>query len=99
MTQTLGSLPSSLLPRLYVRTLHTHWWLTETGICTRSSPGRLSRALPLSYPVCSYSWSVMIAHRESECISLSVLFVARVMIADQWENQCILLFVLRVARV
>jgi len=35
---------------------------------------------------------------EDKCISLSVLFVAGVMIA-QWENEWILLYVLSVARV
>jgi len=40
----------------------------------------------------------MIAQWENECISLSVLSVARVMIA-QWENECISLSVLSVARV
>jgi len=30
----------------------------------------------------------MIAQWENECISLSVLFIARAMIA-QWENECI----------
>ena len=41
---------------------------------------------------------VTIAQWENECISLSVLSVARVMIA-QWENECISLSVLSVARV
>jgi len=40
----------------------------------------------------------MIARWENECVSLSVLSVARVMIA-QWENECISLSVLSVARV
>jgi len=40
----------------------------------------------------------MIAQWENECISLSVLSVARVMIA-QWENECISLSVLSVALV
>jgi len=40
----------------------------------------------------------MIAQWEHECISLTVLSVARVMIA-QWENECISLTVLSVARV
>ena len=39
--------------------------------------------------------TVMIAQWENECISLSVLSVARVMIA-QWENECISLSVLSV---
>jgi len=33
----------------------------------------------------------MVAQWENECISLSVLTVARVMIA-QWENECVSLF-------
>jgi len=40
----------------------------------------------------------MIAQWENECISLSVLSVARLMIA-QWENECISLSVLFMARV
>jgi len=40
----------------------------------------------------------MIAQWENECISLSVLFKARVMIA-QWKNECFSLPVLLVARV
>jgi len=42
--------------------------------------------------------SAMIAQWENECISLSVLPVARVMLA-QWENECISRSVLPVARV
>jgi len=40
----------------------------------------------------------MIAQWENECISLSVLPMARVMIA-QWENECISLAVLFMAQV
>ena len=40
----------------------------------------------------------MIAQWENECISLSVLSMARVMII-QWENECISLSVLSMAQV
>jgi len=41
--------------------------------------------------------AVMIAQWENECISLSILSVARVMIA-QWENECISLSILSPTR-